>query len=695
MKLFMYERFMDAVIKLNKTTQKKVLEFQRKFRENPESAAIHLEPISTFKDPTLRTARIDQKFRIIIKVVNGDSYYMMWVDNHDEAMNWARMKRFDWNETTNAMQVFSSERVVEEEQQHYEVSHPTSEPVLEQYAPDQLVAIGVPTALVPTVRRVGDFEALEAIEAHLPPDVFENLFYLLDGEPIDRIIEEVQEGAAMDNDTSSNNGRSFVEIFDDQLLESALDGSFEKWRHFLHPSQRALVTGNYKGSVKVSGGAGTGKTVAALHRLKHLVDTKTDPRPVLFTTYTKALTSNLLHLTESLGISNSQAKVTNFDKLAFDLAKSTGLRKAGEKVSFPNFKYFQELWDEVVESHVTSFGSDWFRAEYEDVVLFHDVTTLDAYLRVPRAGRGRAIGRRMREQVWQVIEAFKERKQGHWTTHELYNALARHFNAADRRPFSHAVVDELQDLSNIELRLLRSLVDEGPNDLMLVGDPMQSIYRRKINFSKAGIHIRGKRSKRLRINYRTTEEIKRVAMSVVQGVQFDDFDGGEESKKGYVSLMRGERPAYRVFGRKQEELDYLVGQISELLESGAALASEIAIGCRVNAGLSEIKSACHKAGIPYYSIIEGTRNGEKFGVGILTLHNLKGLEFKHVFLAQVNADTAPKSYFGPTIEANPDLKAEAIKAERSLHYVAASRAIASLHISCYGKPSEWFSGLRV
>lgn len=693
MKLFMYERFMDAVIRLNKTTQKKVLEFQRKFRENPESAAIHLEPITDFKDASLRTARIDQKYRIIIKVVNGDSYYMLWVDNHDEAMDWARNKRFDWNENTNAMQVFSTERVVEEEQRHYEVSHPSGARVLEQFSTEQLQAIGVPASLVAAVHRVGGYEALEALESHLPPEAFENLFYLLDGEPIDRIIEEVKEGSALDNDTSSNNGRSFVEILDDELLESALDGSFEKWRYFLHPSQRALVSGYYEGSLKVSGGAGTGKTVAALHRLKHLVDTKTDPRPVLFTTFTKALTSNLLHLTECLGISSSEAKVTNVDKLAFDLAKSTNIQKENDKIFFSNNKYFKELWDEVVDAQALPFGSEWFRREFEDVVLFHDVVTLDAYLRVPRIGRGRAIGRRVREQVWQVIEVFKERKQGHWYTHELYNALARHFNAVSRRPFAHAVVDELQDLSNVELRLLRSLVDVGPNDLMLVGDPMQSIYSRKINFSKAGIYIRGKRSKRLRINYRTTEEIKRVAMSVVQGVQFDDFDGGEESKKGYVSLMRGERPIYWVFSRKQEELDFLVSQVSSLLDSGRALGSEIAIGCRVINGLSEITSAFHKAGIPYYGVADGHRKGDRHGIGILTLHNLKGLEFKHVFLAQVNAETAPLSYFNPTVDGDPDSKDDAILAERSLHYVAASRAITSLHISGYGQPSDWFKGL--
>ena len=246
-----------------------MLDFNRKFRENSKSA-IHLEPIIDFKDETLRTARIDQKYRAILKVLGADSYYLLWVDNHDEAMDWARNKRFDWNERTNAMQVFNSEEVVQAEQAKHLVEQPKeSNGLMASYEDGELEAIGVPGVLIPSVRKISDFESLEALEQHLPRDAFENLFYLLDGEPIDRIIEEVQEGAAMEGETSTNNGRSFIEVLDDTILQAALDGEFEKWRHFLHPSQKLMVSNHYKGSVKVSGGAGTGKTVAALHRLKH------------------------------------------------------------------------------------------------------------------------------------------------------------------------------------------------------------------------------------------------------------------------------------------------------------------------------------------------------------------------------------------------------------------------------------------
>ncbi len=695
MKLLLYDKFMESFIKLNKTTQKKVLDFQRKFRENSKSAAIHLEPISDFKDASLRTARIDQKYRAVIKVLDNDHYYLLWVDNHDEAMAWARNKRFDWNDKTNGMQVFTDERVVEAEQQLHALERPTPEVLpLEAFSDDELEAIGVPLPLVPSVRPIGGVDDLESLEKHLPPEAFENLFNLLDGAPIERIIEEVREGAEAAGDMSLNNARSFIEVLDDHVLEEALAGSFDKWRYFLHPSQRMLVTGDFKGSVKVSGGAGTGKTVAALHRLKHLAETKTDPRPILFTTFTKALTVNLAGLVESLGVPSSMVKVTNFDKLAMDLALQVGLRKSGSVVWFSDNASYKELWDRVAQESASGWGSDWLQREYEEVILLHDVVDEAGYVRVPRVGRGKAIGRRMRLEVWGLVQRFQELKGGNWLVQELYNALARHHAAPGvRRPFSHAVVDELQDLSNIELRLLRSLVDEGANDLMLVGDPMQSVYNRSINFSKVGIHIRGKRSKRLRINYRTTEEIKKVALSVVSGVRFDDFDGGEESKQGYVSLVRGDRPVYRVFQRKQEELEFVCSAVAALLEEGHALPSQIAIGCRLNRSVSDFISALHAAGIPHYKMVKERRVGDKNGVVVLSLHNLKGLEFKHVFLADVTANTAP---LDPRIGTDDDPgAADREKTERSLHYVAASRAIQALTITGSGEPSPWFESLKV
>ena len=392
---------------------------------------------------------------------------------------------------------------------------------------------------------------------------------------------------------------------------------------------------------------------------------------VLFTTYTKALTANLNALASSMGVTSSAATITNFDKLAFDVASAAGVRVKGDSVAFSSERVFQDIWDDLVDRHPTRFGAEWYFREYEDIVLYHDVTSLQDYLKVPfRKGKGdwppHASGGMGND------GAFIAQKGPVWHPHELYNAVARHYNSPQaRRPFSHAIVDELQDLSNIELRLLRSLVDVGPNDLMLVGDPMQSIYNRKINFSKVGIHIRGKRSKRLRINYRTTEEIKKVAMSVVEGVHFDDFDGGEESKKGYVSLIRGFRPKYQMFARKYDELGYVCSAIKELLESGEALPSEIAVGCRKRSGVKDIESALHSMGVPHYFMDGEKRIGNKSGTVALTLHNLKGLEFKHVFLIQVNDETAPLKIYQQL-----DTESEAQRQNpRNLYYVAASRVI--------------------
>ncbi len=91
MKLFIYDKFWDAFLKINKGTQSKVTDFISKFRTDSKSPAINLEAISTFKDQSLRTARIDQKYRAILKEVQaGELYLLVWIDNHDEAMDWAK-----------------------------------------------------------------------------------------------------------------------------------------------------------------------------------------------------------------------------------------------------------------------------------------------------------------------------------------------------------------------------------------------------------------------------------------------------------------------------------------------------------------------------------------------------------------------------------------------------------------------------
>ena len=258
--------------------------------------------------------------------------------------------------------------------------------------------------------------------------------------------------------------------------------------------------------------------------------------------------------------------------------------------------------------------------------------------------------------------------------------VSNYLKSNDQNIFSHVIVDELQDFSNVELNFIRSLTAEGENDLFLVGDPLQNIYDRKINFSKAGINIRGKRSKRLRINYRTTEEIKNLAMSVILDEKYDDFDGEEESKAGYLSLFHGAKPTYTTFQSKDQELATVKDKLVGLLEAGVHY-NEIVIAARSRDSANDFRNYLHQNGIPY--VDKHLLNSKNEGIRIATFHGLKGLEFKHVFLVDVNDRTFPKLPFDFGNLSNIE-KSQVLKTEKSLFYVAASRAVQQLIISGVG-----------
>lgn len=702
MKLLFYDKFFDSLIELPKGIQKKVIEFQKKFRENSKSSAIHLEPIQAFKDSSLRSARIDQTYRAIIKVPeSGETYYLLWVDHHDKAYDWATNKVFQWNENTQSMQVFTAPEVlVEQSDILVEPHQPEINALFSEYGNTELIKIGVPDVLIPSIRGILNLDDLEKLERFIPQDTFENLFYLADGASIEQLIFEVEEGKASsireeEQIGSINNQRSFIELTDDDLFNEILEGNLKKWKYYLHPSQRKLVTSSFTGTVKVSGGAGTGKTVAALHRMKFLAETRKPGDKILFTTFTKALTENLKNLANDLEINLTDVTISNIDILAFDLVKQFVLIPNQYKVfGLHPIKKPEEIWEDVLGNVLTPFDTDFLKNEYLDIILYHDVKSLAEYLKTSRIGRGKAISRTQRKEIWSLVEKYNRSKAQYAYYHkeELYNLLVDFLTAQDTKVYDYALVDELQDFSNVELRVVRALVEEKPNDLFLVGDPLQKIYDKRINFSQSGINVRGKRSRRLRINYRTTEEIKKLAISIVKDEHYDDFDGHEEEKRGYVSLFHGQNPQYNIFHSKDQEVDYVMREIGFLLERDhnterGYKPEEIAIASRTKNGLKDFKSKLHLMNLPYTEYEDGKKVGHKNGINLLTFHNIKGLEFKQVFLVDVNNRTCPK-YFEELENWTDAEKQRYYKNEKSLLYVAVSRAIQRVSITGIGVKSE-------
>lgn len=694
-KLFLEESCWDAILSLPRDIQNKFKEFRKKFIENPKSPAIHLESIADFKDGSLRTARLGLAYRVIIGVVDGDTYCVLHVDHHDEAMAWARNKKFIWNDKVDSFQVISVNFVTE--QVHAEAATAQSAAAFAKYSDEQLMRIGVPQENMPLVRQINSLDDLDKYEGELPPDAWENLYYLMDSGDIDRLTNEVEEGRRKEAEReeqlrSENNRRRFVDITEDEDLDRLLNADLKQWMIFLHPSQRRIVEGNYSGSLKVSGGGGTGKTVAAIHRLKLLCTTMYEGSgKILYTAFNRPLIDNLKETVRLMDVPSQRYTLETVDSLVWQIANENKLTE-GRKILYDNntdsLKEVRDIWQDVEAGSTTEFTAEFLMNEYQEVILYNDVTSLEQYFTTPRVGQGNALSRKQRRGVWEMVERFRtlEEERKVITQRELYNLTTRWLKGQPDFRFSHVIADEIQDLSTPELRFLRALTPQGANDLFLVGDPYQRIYPRKLNFKAAGINIQG-RSRRLRVNYRTTEEIKRQAVNIVSGFSADDFNGGEESLKGYVSLLHGEAPAYELFANKTQENEAIGQYIRTCLDAGFA-PRDICVAASRNRIVDDIAGyLSHEAGIACWKA--GT--GDKDGVRLTTFHSMKGLEFRVVILADVSAATIPSI----PKEAQQDYEARQLaeQEQRSLMYVALTRAINRVLITGCGEPSTFLLNL--
>lgn len=689
MRLFLSDTCYEPLFALPKKIQTKVVSFQRKFRECTSSNGMHLEPIAQFNDASMRTARIDDNYRAVIGLID-DNAYLLYVGTHENAYNWGVRKKLVWNDHTQACQLVTiqqiTETIAQTEYSEKEESYPYA-----GISEEQWLKIGVPEELIPQIRLIKSLDDLELLEEYLPTDAFENIYNLLDGENIDDIIAEIEDGQAKENEDqllSNNNKRRFVELTDDDALQRILDNDMDKWQLFLHPSQQKLVDADYKGTMKVSGGAGTGKTVAALHRLKHL--SGNSEAKILFTTYTRTLRENLEELVKKMGINRSRCTLSNIDQVLIETARQYNIKDGYKILDYSGDEESLKLWREVLETEVTEFDEKFLYDEYIDVIVYFGNTDVKSYMMQQRVGRTKALSRKQRIEIWKLVEKYIELKQERKVVDrlELFNETTKYLNNNDIRPYTNVIADEFQDFSNPELKFLRALVAEGRNDLFLTGDPMQRIYSgRKINFGAAGINVRGVRSRRLKINYRTTEPIKKVAVSVIKGITFEDMDGGTESMNGYVSLIHGgEKPIYKIVGNATDEVIQTVEWVNECINNQIN-ANDICIAAPSMGLMKDLQSYLHTNGIAY-KVLKGTsKQGASNGISLCTLHSLKGLEFKVVVLIGINERNIPSKVTEGYPFTGMDAldKKEFLSSKRSLLYVAITRARQLVYMVGYGE----------
>ena len=697
-----YDEFLDAFARLPRPQQKKVNQFLRKFRSDPTSSAINYEKISTFRDPNMRTVRIDQQYRaILLKPDQGNVYVLLWVDNHDEAMAWAQDKQVVIHPETGSLQVLIGEPAGK----MAPAAPPKRDvhPLYAQWTDTELVGLGVPVQALPQIRALTSEGELEGLAPSLPTEAYEALFFLGTGESLDAVRQSlaIEKPAAVDTQDfvtaleAPSTQRHFAVVTDDQELEAMLDAPLEKWRVYLHPSQRKIVTSSFNGPARVLGGAGTGKTVVAMHRAKHLatqVFTGEEDR-ILFTTFTVNLAHDIHDTLTKLvpPTAMRRIEVAHLDKWTADFLRSQGYDYRIEYFGLPGSP-LEALWDAAVGDKPAELGlpSAFFREEWDFVVQPAGCASYEQYRDERRVGRGVRLSRQQRKLIWPVFEEYRNRleaKRLREPVDAMRDAVELLKKLKGRSRYRAVVVDEAQDMSTVAFQLLRALAPEEPNDLFIVGDGHQRIYRRRVSLSQAGVRITG-RSKKLYINYRTTDEIRRYAVAILENKPIDDLDDGSDSNKGYKSLMHGSPPRIERCGSFKKEIDTILSFVREV---AAEKLNETCLVTRTHKDLDQYDAALRDGGITTHRIRRSEADdGARPGLRLATMHRVKGLEFDRMIIAGVNDGVVPL-LVGDIESDDRGVREEAELRERALFYVACSRAKRELLITSGSKASAWLA----
>lgn len=704
--------FLKAYAGIPKAQQKKVRAFVEKFKADPTQASIHYEPLYEMADSKVRTVRIGDDYRaVVVHPPQGDVFLCVWVDHHDEAMAWAQRKRFEVNPRTGSLQVWETQSaeatpVADKAPQAAAASNVDVIPsgrLLQGRSNDELLLFGVPEPLLPAVHALRVESDLDHLAAYLPREASDALYMLAAGYDLDTAIEELDRKAAADKaappidveDFTSALARpgsqqKFKVVDDAKELAGMLDVPLEQWRIFLHPSQRKLVEMKTTGSACVLGGAGTGKTVVAMHRARFLAlqsDFLGQGQKVLFTTFTRNLAEDISHSLDLLcGAERGKIEVRNLHAIAFDL-----LARRGVKPKVVDKEELREaLWDEALDSLSNlPFPRSFYQDEWELVVQAQNVTTEAEYLRARRNGRGTAVSRQQRKEIWKVLGAYRTKLDERGLI-EFADAVREAMFWLREKPSSvnyrAIVVDETQDLRQADLLLLRALVPEAPCDLFFVGDAHQRIYAHTASLSRAGIQVRGRRSRHLRINYRTTQGIRSWALALLDGVEVDDLDEGKDTSKGYHSLRIGNPPVRRHFKTPDAEIEFIVATVAAYAKAGLR-AGDTCLVARTRKLTDHYSRALRERDIPTHEIHRGAGDHEKRDtLRIATMHRVKGLEFRNVIIAGVQHGQVPLALANKL--ADESARAAHLASERRLLYVAATRARDELVVTGYGKPSE-------
>ncbi|MCC7171411.1 MAG: DEAD/DEAH box helicase [Planctomycetes bacterium] len=668
--------FDEAIARLQMKDKGHVLDFLQKFQKNPAHPGLSVERVQRALSPNIWSARTTGGLRCIF-ALDGETRILLWVDEHDSAYEWAGRRRLDRHEVTGELQfVAVPESVDTPAQSTRSTVAVRANRLFTNHADDYLLSLGVPREWLPFVREIERGEQILEAEGRLPVVVIDRLLELADGK---LVPPPTPLPAAAPTETVASSDQIHV-VRDEDELQFLLSAPFEQWARYLHPSQHRIVQRDAKGPLKVTGSAGTGKTVVAMHRAAHLARSG---QRVLLTSFSRTLVRNIERSLVALcdEATRSNIHVGTIHAVARELCA-----RAKARVEGLGDEDARQAVREAAKRAGAKYDAAFLWSEFDNVVARGAIRTWDEYRDASRAGRGRPLSVRDRKEVWDilgpVIATMESSGRLPWSYVSRRARESLEADIVDGR-CDAVIVDELQDLGPEELRLVAALGGER-RQIMLVGDAGQRIYTpRGMSLKAAGIDVRG-RSFVLRINYRTTEQIRRAADRILPS-EIDDLDDGRESRRGTRSVLRGPQPSFHGFADENAQVEFVARRIHELQASGVPL-ENIGVFAPKNELVKSLARDLSARDVPNHLLDDDDAEAQA-GVGIGTMHRAKGLQFRAVFVTGISADLVPPAFVNQIADAAE--REDKREQQRQLVYVAMTRPRDLLCVTWVGKQSPF------
>ncbi len=683
------DTFTDSLAKLTGEEQKAVKTTAFDLQINPANPGFNFHKLDQAKDKNFWSVRVNSDIRIIVHKTH-DSLLLCYVDHHNPAYHWAERRKLETHPLTGAAQLVEIRERIEEitVPKYFEPKQaPAGKPLLFANQPDDvLLGFGVPPEWLADVK-LADEDSILELAGHLPAEAAEALLELAVGgtpkksEPVVKSTDPFHHPDAQ---------RRFRIMNNVEELAQALDYPWEKWTVFLHPAQRQLVERDYNGPARVSGSAGTGKTIVALHRAVYLTRSYPEAR-VLLTTFSETLANALRSKLKRL-ISHEPRLGERLEVHAMD---AIGLRLYESnfgKVNLADQPLIRQLIKQAAEKIPNHKFSDRFLfTEWEQVVDAWQLDNWEAYRDVKRLGRKTRLQEAQRQLLWTIFEQVKSAlaTDNIFTQDEIFTRLAKHFAKNGLHPFDYAVVDEAQDINVAQLRFLSAIGANQTNVLFFAGDLGQRIFQQAFSWKSLGIDIRG-RSRTLQINYRTSHQIRRQADQLL-GPEIADVDGNIEDRRGTISVFNGPQPSVLKLNTPEAEIAAVAKWLIDLASSGIK-PHEIGVFVRSASELDRAIAAISAASLQYKVLDEHVETINGYA-SICTMHLAKGLEFRVVVVMACDDEVIPSQQRIETVVDEADLE-EVYETERHLLYVACTRARDHLLVSSGNIPSEFIDDLN-